>query len=38
MDPPATMDWVLIGMILLTLVAPIVGIPLVSHLRIPGLF
>ena len=38
LDTPATMDWVLIAMILLTLVVPIVGIPLVSHLRIPGLF
>ncbi|MCL5102905.1 MAG: hydrogenase 4 subunit D [Armatimonadetes bacterium] len=35
MDPPPSMDWVLIGMIILTLVAPLVGIPLVSHLSIP---
>ena len=33
-DTPPSMDWILIGMIILTLVAPLVGIPLVSHLTI----
>jgi len=31
-DPPPSVDWVVIGMILLTLAAPVAGIPLVSHL------
>ncbi len=31
-DPPPSMDWVLIGMIVLTLLAPIAGIPIVSEL------
>lgn len=31
-DPPPSMDWVLVGMIILTLAAPLAGIPIVSHL------
>lgn len=31
-DPPPSMDWVLIGMIVLTLLVPLAGIPLVSNL------
>lgn len=31
-DPPRSMDWVLIGMVVLTLAAPLAGIPIVSHL------
>lgn len=33
-DPPRTMDWVLIGMILLTLAAPIAGIPIVQAIML----
>jgi hydrogenase-4 component D len=35
LDPPSTMYWVLIGMVFLTLLIPIVGIPLVSRLALP---
>lgn len=33
-DPPLSMDCILVGMIVLTLLAPIVGIPLVSHFTV----
>ncbi|MGC8834323.1 MAG: hydrogenase 4 subunit D [Armatimonadota bacterium] len=34
LDPPRTMDWILVLVILLTLAAPIAGIPIVSRLAL----
>ena len=33
--PPASMDWVLVGMIVLTVLAPVAGIPIVQRLIVP---
>ncbi len=35
MDPPPSMDWILIAMIVVTLLAPIAALPIVSRISLP---